>query len=249
MTRRRPSSVTINNNNMLTGITILITGSSSGIGAATARLAKNYGANVILHGKTDSIELKKISEELESDYVIFDITDETAVKNGIEKIAEIDVLINNAGINPSKKFEELESNDWQEIFNTNFISVVNVTKAVLPQMKKKLGGKIINISSIKGLPYISAKPAYASAKAAVIRLTSSMAEEFAPYNILINSVAPGFTDTEMTKITQEQIDSIPLQRLAQPNEIAECILFLASKKSSYITGQTIIVDGGYSISR
>lgn len=237
---------------MLKNKTILITGSSRGIGAATARLAKNYGATVILHGKTESGELKKISKEIKCSYIVCDVADETAVKKEVSKFKKIDILVNNAGINPSKTFMQLTNEDWQKVFEVNVLGVVNASKAVLPGMIKKGYGKIINIASIKGYPHISGKPAYAASKAAVIRITSSMAEEFAPYNILVNAVAPGFTETEMTKETlspkiQSQIDKIPLKRMAKPNEIAEAILFLASDRANYITGQTLLVDGGYSI--
>lgn len=238
---------------MLKNKIILITGSSRGIGAATARLAKKYGATVILHGKTESSELRKLSRELKSSYVVCDVADEHAVKKAVAKLKKIDILVNNAGINPSKTFMQLINDDWQKIFEVNVLGVVNASKAVVAGMMKRRYGKIINIASIKGYPYISGKPAYAASKSAVIRITSSMAEEFAPYNILVNAVAPGFTETEMTKATlspkiQRQIDKIPLKRVAVPDEIAEAILFLASDKSNYITGQTMVVDGGFSIS-
>lgn len=237
---------------MLENKTILITGSSRGIGAATARLAKSYGATVILHGKTESEELKKLSKTLKSAYIVFDVADESAAIKEIGKFKRIDILVNNAGINPSKTFTQLTNGDWRQIFEVNVLGVVNVSKAVITGMMKRRYGKIINIASIKGFPYISGKPAYAASKSAIIRITSSMAEEFAPYNILVNAVAPGFTETEMTKTSlspkiQGQIDKIPLKRMAASNEIAEVILFLASAKSDYITGQTIAVDGGYSI--
>lgn len=237
---------------MLDGKTILITGSSRGIGAAIARLAKKYGAQVILHGRSESEELIKLSKELESSYVIFDVANEKAADEEIARLQNIDILVNNAGINPSKVFLDLTSKDWQEILNTNLFGVVNVSRAVLRGMLERKSGRIINISSIKGFPYVSGKPAYAASKAAVIRITSSMAEEFAPYGILINSIAPGFVDTELTKSTlspkiKAQIDNIPLKRLAQPEEIAEAVLFLASDRAGYITGQTLAVDGGLSV--
>lgn len=237
---------------MLENKTILITGSARGIGAATARIAKSYGATVILHGKTESEELKKLSKTLKSSYTVFDVADENATSREIGKFKRIDILVNNAGINPSKTFTQLTSEDWRQIFEVNVWGVINVSKAVITGMMKRRSGKIINIASIKGFPHISGKPAYAASKSAIIRVTSSMAEEFAPYNILVNAVAPGFTATAMTKASlspkiQGQIDKIPLKRMATPNEIAEVILFLASAKSDYITGQTIAVDGGYSI--
>jgi 3-oxoacyl-[acyl-carrier protein] reductase len=238
---------------MLENKTILITGSSRGIGAATARLAKRYGAEVILHAETESEELKKISEELASPYCFFDVADEHAVKNAIGKFKKIDILVNNAGVNPSKTFMQLTGDDWRRIFEVNVLGVVNVSRAVISGMLQAGYGRIINIASVKGFPYISGKPAYAASKAAVMRMTSSMAEEFAPHNILVNAVAPGFVNTTMTTSTfspqiQAQINSIPLKRMAEPSEIAEAVLFLASDKANYITGQTLVVDGGYSVS-
>jgi 3-oxoacyl-[acyl-carrier protein] reductase len=237
---------------MLENKVILITGSSRGIGAATARLAKQYGATVILHGKTDSNELKRLSKEICSPYIYCDVTDEEAVKREVRSIGRVDILVNNAGINPSKTFIELTSNDWKEIIGVNLLGPVYFSRVVLPGMMERSYGKIINISSFKGHNYVSGKPAYAASKAAVMRITSSMAEEFAPYGINVNAVAPGFTETEMTTSTMSpkilsQINKIPLKRIAKPKEIAEAILFLASDKASYITGQTITVDGGLSI--
>ncbi|MFH0712186.1 MAG: SDR family oxidoreductase [archaeon] len=234
----------------LGGKAILITGSSRGIGAATARLAKEYGANVILHGRTDSEYLRELSNELDSNYIFCDVGDEDEVRKKARGL-EVDVLVNNAGINPSKTFMELTNSNWRDIFETNVFGTVNFSKAVIPGMMDRGHGKIINIASAKGYLHVRGKPAYAASKAAIMRLTSSMAEEFAPY-ILVNAVAPGFTETKMTKNTmsskiQEQINKIPLRRIANPKEIAEVILFLASDKSSYITGQTIVVDGGFSI--
>jgi 3-oxoacyl-[acyl-carrier protein] reductase len=231
--------------------TILITGSSRGIGAETARLAKKYGAKVILHGKSESYPLKSLAKELDSKYIFCDVSNKKAVYDQIKNVGPIDILVNNAGINPSKTFMDLAIEDWRDIFDTNVFGVVNFAKAVIPSMLERKYGKIINIASVKGHNHVKGKPAYASAKAAVMRMTTSMAEEFAPY-INVNAVAPGFTETEMTQKTmspkiKSQIDKIPMKRMAKPDEIAETILFLASDKSDYITGQTISVDGGLSV--
>lgn len=231
--------------------TILITGSSRGIGAATAHLAKKYGARVIIHGKTESKELKQLSKKLKSPYIFCDIADENAVMKSVSKLREVDILINNAGISISKPFQKLTTKDWTDTFNANVMGTIHFSKAVIPKMLGQKYGKIINISSIKGYPHTSGRAAFASSKGAILTLTASMAKEFAPH-ILVNAVAPGFTETKTTKKAwsdriYKQINQTPLGRAAQPKEIAEIILFLASDKSNYITGQTIVVDGGYSI--
>lgn len=237
---------------MLNKKTILITGSSRGIGEATARLAKEYGAIVILHGQNESEHLKSLAKELDSHYITCDVSNEEMVRKSVDSLERIDILVNNAGINPSKTFMQLTSEDWKQIFEVNVMGTINFSKAVIPKMMENGQGKIINIASIKAYHYISGKPAYAASKAAIIRITSSMAEEFAPNNILVNAVAPGFTETEMSRSTmspklQKQVDKIPLKRMAKPEEIAEGVLFLASDKANYITGQTIVIDGGLGI--
>ena len=231
---------------------ILITGSSRGIGAAVARLAKKYGYEVLLHGKTESKELISLAKELKSDYLIFDITKEIEIQKALSNITAINSLVNSAGINISKSFNELTNMDWKDIYDVNLFGLVNVTKNVLPLMENLESiGKIVNISSIKGLYSSVGRVAYASSKAAVINLTTGLAKELAP-NILVNAVAPGFTKTQMTSNTmseriRKQLDNILLKRIADPSEIADVVLFLTSDKNRYITGQTINVDGGFSI--
>ena len=243
---------------MLTGKKIFITGSSRGIGAGIARLAVKYGANVILHGQKESEHLKKLSEELSSPYITFDVADREVAKRYPE-LERLDILINNAGINPSKTFQQLTDDDWQRIFEVNLFGAVYVSRAVLKGMLERKQGSIVNITSIKGYPHVSGKPGYASSKAALIELTARMAEEYAPYGIRVNAVAPGFVGTKLTATTlqkerslgkvglQSQIDRIPFKRMGTVSEIGEAVLFLASDKANYITGQCLNVDGGLSI--
>ena len=231
---------------------ILITGSSRGIGAAIARLAKEKGYDVLLHGRTHSSHLINLAKELDSKYIIFDVSKEDEVKQAFSEISRIDVLVNSAGVNISKAFDNLTDSDWKAIYDINLFGLVNVTRHVVPIMKRSQSiGKIINIASIKGLYASVGRVAYASSKAAVINLTTELAKELAP-KILVNAVAPGFTSTEMTDNTwsdriKKQVNNILLKRMADPKEIAEVVLFLSSSANEYITGQTINVDGGFSI--
>ena len=231
---------------------MLITGSSRGIGAAIARLAKVKGYEVLLHGRTQSDQLMELAKELDSKYVIFDISNENEVKKALSDITQINFLVNSAGLNISKAFDDLKDSDWRSVYDVNIFGLVNVIRYTIPIMKRSQSiGKIINLASIKGLYASVGRVAYASSKAAVINLTTGLAKELAP-RILVNAVAPGFTNTEMTKNTwsdriKKQVDNILLKRMADPKEIAEVVLFLSSDMNQYITGQTINVDGGFSI--
>lgn len=231
---------------------ILITGSSRGIGAAIARLAKSQGYEVILHGKTQSSYLLDLAKELNSEYLVFNLSKENEVKQALSRITQIDVLVNSAGVNISKAFDNLTDNDWRAVYDTNLFGLVNVIRHVVPIMQdSKNIGKIVNIASIKGLYASVGRVAYASSKAAVINLTAGLAKELAP-GILVNAVAPGFTNTGMTSSTwsdriKKQVGNILLKRMAEPREIAKAVLFLSGSENEYITGQTINIDGGFSI--
>jgi 3-oxoacyl-[acyl-carrier protein] reductase len=240
---------------MLKDKIILITGSASGIGLATAKLANGYGAKVILHGKSESEELKALAKELNCEYIFCDVADKTAVLSEVQriikKVGKIDILVNCAGISINQNFLESTDDVWINIFKTNVLGTTHFCQAVIPQMQKNKYGRIVNISSIRGFYATSGSAAYSASKAAIIAITSTLAKQFAP-DIFVNAVAPGFTDTPIAQTWNEQVKvqakNNLLNRVAQPEEIAEAILFLASDKASFITGQTILVDGGYSIS-
>lgn len=231
---------------------IFITGSSRGIGAAIARQAKKKNYEVILHGKSSSESLEKLASELNSKYLTFDVSNEDEVSRALSKISEVDVLINSAGINISNTFNDLTESDWRAVYDTNVFGLANVTKHILPLMRKTSGTKkIVNIASIKGIYSSVGRVAYASSKAAVINLTTGLAKELAP-DIIVNAVAPGFTNTDMTENSwnsriKSQVESILLKRMAKPSEVASLVMFLAGDENEYITGQTIIIDGGFSI--
>lgn len=231
---------------------ILVTGSSRGIGAEIAKLAKSRGFEIILHGKHESAQLINLASELNCKYISCDICDENEVRSALSDIISLDILINSAGINISNSFLELTNQDWKTVYDSNVFGLVNMTKHCIPILKETSGlKKIVNIASIKGLYSSVGRVAYASSKAAVINITTGLAKEFAP-NIIVNAVAPGFTETDMTQNTwsdriEKQVESILLKRMAKPIEVAELVLFLVGDENKYITGQTINIDGGFSI--
>lgn len=235
---------------------ILITGSARGIGAAIAIEAKKDGAIVVLHGRTKSAPLLKLAKELDAAYITADVGNEEAMTQAVEKITakhgRIDILINNAGIvKPASTLKSSNAN-WMEHFNVNVIGILNCTRAVVPHMIQQGSGRIINIASIHGHVAMASQgvSAYSATKAALLNMTSSMAKEFAP-TIAVNAVSPGYTLTDMSNGWSEdvwsQISKTLLKRAAKPEEIAGAALFLASSRASYITGQVLIVDGGYSV--
>jgi NAD(P)-dependent dehydrogenase (short-subunit alcohol dehydrogenase family) len=227
---------------------VLITGSSrGGMGTAAARIAAAKGARVVLHGRTENQELKDFAKELGCDYVVCDVVDkkavEAAVAEVIQKEGRVDVLINCAGMAEAAPFLESDDDHWLRVFNVNVLGTVHFIQAVAPHMLKAKSGRIVNVSSIRGMENMSSSriTAYSASKAAVNNLTTALAKEFAPY-IAVNAVAPGWTEA-----VHAQVKTALLQRAAQPEELAEAIMFLASDEAGFITGQVLVVDGGYGI--
>jgi len=173
---------------------ILITGSSSGIGTATARLAKEYGATIILHGKTESEALKSLAKELNCGYIFCDVSDKKAVdlaiKNILSKVKKIDILVNCAGIALRQKFLDTTDESWIDTFKVNVLGTTHFCQAVIPEMQKNKYGRIVNIASIRGFVGTAGSSVYSASKAAIVNITATMAKEFAP-DIIINAVAPG----------------------------------------------------------
>lgn len=216
--------------------TVFITGASKGIGKETAELFRSKGYNVIAPGRQE-----------------LDLSDISNVENFIKNFdCNADILINNAGINPIMPLEDISYKDLLNVFNTNLFSAVLLSKAFSKNMKKSKSGKIINISSIWSIVSKPNRMIYAASKAAINSITQTLALELGNYGILVNALAPGFVNTELTKQnnSKEQIESlkkyIPLKRLAEPKEVAKAVLFLASDDNTFITGQTILIDGGFS---
>ena len=203
-----------------------------------------------MHGKTESPQLQELAAQLNARYIVCDVGDKQAVQAALQGIGQIDVLINAAGIAPAKAFLDASDEHWLEVYQTNVLGVVNFCQAVIPDMQKHKYGRIVNIASIRGHDTGASNRvmAYSVSKAAVTNLTAALAKEFAPH-IAVNAISPGFTETDITanwtEATWNQAKTSLLGRTGRPEEQAEALLFLASDAASFITGQTLIVDGGY----
>ena len=235
---------------------VVVTGGTRGIGYEIVRLFKENGANVILFGsKEESVNkaqetLKKDGYEVDGFYPNLSSFEEVEItfKEIVKKYGRIDILINNAGISANKKIDDTTSKEFADIMDINVTAIFNTTKAVVPHMKENGGGVILNTSSMVSIYGQPAGVGYPSSKFAVNGLTKSLARELAPYNIRVNAVAPGVTNTDMiASLPKEQIEplikSIPLGRSGEPRDIANAFLFLASDMASYITGNILSVDG------
>jgi len=247
----------------LKGRICIVTGASKGIGQAIALLFAAEGATVIINYNSDikaaANTEKKILKSGGPRPMIFqaDVSSRRQVQKmvgeTIRKFGKIDILVNNAGFAQQKEFEKISDEDWDRAFAVNMKGVFMVSQEVFPYMRKKLGGKMINIASVSGQLGGTKGPHYSAAKAGVICFTKSLAKIGARYNILINAIAPGFIKTKafntktLCNIEKKIIGEIPLKRMGDPQEIAFAALFLASDEADYITGQVINVSGGYYI--
>lgn len=217
---------------------VFITGGSRGIGKSIATHFKYLGHEVVSPTRAE-----------------LDLGNPDAVKNYLAQNPKLspDILINNAGENVINPISKIQFSDWERILNTNLSSVFLLIQNFAPKMAKKKWGRIINISSCYSIVSRMGRAAYSSSKAGLNGLTRAAALEFGADNILVNSISPGFVETDMThqNNSEEQIKILSsqtaLKRLAQPNEIAELLYFLASEKNTYITGQNIVIDGGFII--
>lgn len=236
----------------------IITGSSRGIGKATAILFAKEGAKVVVNCKDQTEDAKKVVSTIGNTKAIFiqaDVSKEDDVKRlvseTIKKFGKIDILINNAGAIFREGDWKSNADIWHTTMDVNLTSAWIMTREVAPIMIKNGSGSIVNISSIYGFLGAASALAYSSAKGGLITLTKSFAKELAPI-IRVNAVAPGNVMTEMTKEAGKKLieffeQQTPLRRSAEPDEIAKAILFLASDDASFIIGELLIVDGGYSL--
>jgi len=237
---------------------ILITGATKGIGLATAKKFVQEGAQVFINGRNQSV-LDKISDELSAlskhkvSTLCFDVSDSEQVKSGFQllfkRVKGLDILVNNAGILDDALIGMVTSKQVNSVYGANTFGTLYCSQYASRLMQRRGGGSIVNISSIIGTNGNEGQAVYGGSKAAVIGMTKSLAKELAPSNICVNAIAPGFIDTDMARSLddnkfQERIDSIKMNRIGKPEEVANVALFLASGMSSYVTGQVIGVDGG-----
>jgi 3-oxoacyl-[acyl-carrier protein] reductase len=242
---------------MLDGKLVLVTGASRGIGKAIALTLGRAGATVIGTATTESgsDNISKIFDDnkVSGKGIKLNVTDNEQIASLIKSVNEdfgsIDILINNAGITRDNILLRMKEDEWEDIINTNLSSLYKMSKSVLRGMIKKRSGRIISITSVVGAMGNAGQSNYAAAKAGMIGFTKSLAREVGVRGITVNAVAPGFIETDMTSnLPDEQKEAlasqIPMGRLGTPDEVANAVLFLAGDSGSYITGQTLHVNGG-----
>lgn len=235
----------------------LVTGGSRGIGRAVCVKLASHGHHILINYRSNDAEANKTAELVKAaggtaELLKFDVANKDAIQtvlaNWIDnnKTKPIEILINNAGIRKDNLMLMMPDADWEEVLRTNLDSFFYITKLVLPSMMFKKFGRVVNVVSLSGVKGMAGQVNYSASKAAVIGATKALAQEVARRGVTVNCVAPGFIKTEMTEgISEEQFQQIiPMKRFGEADEVAEVVAFLASKGSSYITGEVINVNGG-----
>ncbi len=246
---------------MLTDKIALVTGAGRGIGRAAALRLAGQGAYVYLNYQGSKEAAQEAVEEiirnggraeaLQCNVADFDACAQM-IETIIQKSGRLDILVNNAGITKDGLLMKMSEEDYDRVLEVNLKGTFNTIRHASRYLLKQRSGRIINITSVSGILGNAGQANYSASKAGVIGLTKSVARELAPRGILVNAVAPGFVQTDMTdalpeKVKAQMLEQIPLRRSAQPEEIADVVLFLASGQSSYMTGQVLSVDGGMAI--
>lgn len=243
----------------LTNKTAVITGSSQGIGLSTAQVLHQAGANVVINYFADDQQHNaRLAEQAVAEFqeraiaCAADVRQPeqlaTMMETAKQQFGTLDILVNNAGILRDRSLKKMSHREWSDVIDTNLTGVFNSVQAAIPYLSE--GGSIVNIASLSAVIGFFGQANYAAAKAGVITLTKVMSKELARQNIRVNAVAPGVVETEMGQSIPAEnraamLTQIPLNRFAQPEEIGNTVLFLASDLSSYLTGQTIHVNGGW----
>ena len=238
----------------LTGRKALVTGASGGIGEAIARQLHAQGATVGLHG-TRVERLEALAADLGDRVMMFpaDLSDRDAVsalgKKAEEQLEGVDILVNNAGITKDGLFVRMSDDAWDQVLEINLTAAFRLTRELMHPMMKRRNGRIINITSVVGVSGNPGQANYCAAKAGMIGFSKSLAQEVAPRNVTVNCVAPGFIESAMTeKLNDKQkeaiMGAIPMRRMGTGAEIASAVTWLASNEASYVTGQTVHVNGG-----
>ena len=238
----------------LEGKKALITGASGGIGKEIAKVLIEHNAEVCISGRNHE-ELNALKKSLgkKCHVVTCDLSKKAEIIELIKKADEfmghIDILVNNAGITKDNIFLRMSENEWEDVLNVNLNSTFNILKLITKGMVKRKYGRIINISSVVGVTGGAGQVNYSASKAGLIGLTKSLSQEIATRNITVNCIAPGFIETPMTEKLDDKrkdaiLNSIPMNRIGKPKDLSSAIIFLASQESSYITGQTLHINGG-----
>ena len=238
----------------LEGKKALITGASGGIGKEIAKVLIEHNAEVCISGRNhEELNALKKSLGMKCHVVTCDLSKKDEIIELIKKADEfmgyIDILVNNAGITKDNIFLRMSENEWEDVLNVNLNSTFNILKLITKGMVKRKYGRIINISSVVGVTGGAGQVNYSASKAGLIGLTKSLSQEIATRNITVNCIAPGFIETPMTEKLDDKrkdaiLNSIPMNRIGKPKDLSSAIIFLASKESSYITGQTLHINGG-----
>jgi 3-oxoacyl-[acyl-carrier protein] reductase len=243
-----PTPIATNRMNCFVGKSVLVTGGTRGIGNSIANEFYEQGAKVYVTGRSLNLNLNKNFVFLECDF---------SERSQVEKVAtqlstiQIDILVNNAGINKIGSVENYDVADFDLIYEVNVRTPFLLTKALLPAMKKQNWGRIVNISSVFGKLSKELRGAYSASKFALDGFTVAVAAEYSQFGVLANCVAPGFIDTELTRNIlgdegiQKMISQVPIKRLGTATEIAKLVLWLASEENTFVTGQNIAADGGF----
>lgn len=238
----------------LSGKNALVTGATGGIGGAIARALHGQGATVAISG-TNAEKLEKLSSELGERVFVLpcDLRDRPAVAQLAETaekvLGQVDILVNNAGITHDNLFMRMKDDEWDDVIAVNLTSVFTLTRGVLRGMMRRRGGRIVNIASISGVFGNPGQGNYAASKAGLVGMTKSLARVVASRGITANCIAPGFISTPMTDVlTEKQVEAIaaaiPAQTFGKPEDIAAAVVFFASDEASYVTGETMHVNGG-----